>query len=448
MKTSHTMIALLVFASGFSVAHAQTHTDAQQSTPSEKLANLKLPVSVISGAVYPSMRPAVQIRIFLNADAVADEVSAQEAKGWDCTSVASYAVTEQGSTKRLPIEAVLPIGRGSCKDTTPDPVLLQISAAVDAKTAYEVSLSGLPDGKIVRSAPTKFTSATKESFSATPQAVPGAKMNNGAARDVGQMNLSYSVPFIGRSPVLFQTKDVFSTDSEDARSSWAATMGVSHGLLPAWYVPVALTETAQGNQAASNVSAVTSLTASGLVPWYWSRKALNNSVLDAGLAPEWSLSADYTRRIEQLVTTKTPKLADNDASIHPSLAIEPFYILPAACKSYQAWIKKEGGDSPENKDQRKTSGTGSRQFCLGLQMDLGLYYLPLDKTKSGSEKADGYGDVSILIPLSNLNFRDFQLVQSGGLLNSQIHIKWADSVNAANNYARTRQWTFGIEVMK
>ena len=40
-------------------------------------------------------------------------------------------------------------------------------------------------------------------------------------------------------------------------------------------------------------------------------------------------------------------------------------------------------------------------------------------------------DVSILIPLSNLNFRDFQLVQSDGLLNSQIHIKWSDSVNAA-----------------
>ena len=402
----------------------------------------------MSGAVYPSMRPAVQIRVFLNANAVADEVSAQEAKGWDCTSVTSYAVTEQGNTKRLPIEAVLPIGKGSCKDTTPDPVLLQISAAVDPKTSYEVSLNGLPDGKTVRSAPTKLKSSTKDSFSAIPQAVPGAKMNNGASRDVGQMGLSYSVPFIARSPVMFNTKDVFSTDSADAKSSWAATVGVSQGLFRAWYVPLALTETAQGNQAASNVSAVTSLTASGLVPWYWSRKALNNSILDAGLAPEWSFSADYTRRIEQLVTTKTPKLADNDASIHPSLTIEPFYLLPTACKSYQAWIKKEGGGSPENIGQKKTSDNGSRKFCLGLQVDLGLYYLPLDETKAGSEKADGYGDVSILIPLSNLNFRDFQLVQSDGLLNSQIHIKWSDSVNAANNYARTRQWTFGIEVMK
>ena len=99
-------------------------------------------------------------------------------------------------------------------------------------------------------------------------------------------------------------------------------------------------------------------------------------------------------------------------------------------------------------NQGNGSGGTSRQFCVGIQPDLGLYYLPLDKTKARSEKVEGYGDISILIPLSNLNFSDFQLVQADGLLNSQIHIKWSDSVNAANNYARTRQWTFGIEIMK
>jgi len=403
---------------------------------------------MMSGAVYPSMRPAEQIRVFLNADAVADEVSAQEGKGWDCTSPGSYLVTPQGSTKRVKIEAVLPIGKGSCNDTTPDPVLLQISVAVDTKTAYEVSLAGLPDGKVVRSAATKFSSATKASFSATPQAVPGEAMNNGAKRDVGQLSYSYSVPFIGHSPILFNTKDIFSTDSEDAKSSWAATTGVSFGLFPAWYAPLKITETAQGNQAASNVSAATNLSVSGLVPWYWSRKALNNSVIDAGLAPEFSLAGAYTRRIEQLVTAKTPKLAENDASINPFLTVEPFYLLPAKCTQFQTWIKTHGGGAAAGDGSGKGSASTSRQFCVGLQLDLGLYYLPLDKTKAGSEEAEGYGDISILIPLSNLNFGDFQIVKADGLLNSQIHIKWSDSVNAANNYARTRQWTFGIEVMK
>ncbi len=312
------------------------------------------------------------------------------------------------------------------------------------------------------------------SFSATPQTVPGEAMNNGATRDVGQMNLSYSVPFIARSPILFNTKDVFSTDSEDAKSSWAMTTGVSFGLLPSRYIPAQITETAQGNQAASNVSAVTNLSISGVVPWYWSRKALNNPLIDAGLAPEFSLVGAYTRRIEQLVTAKTPLLSENDASINPSLTIEPFYLLPTLCSRYQAWLNKPSsgktaavsgkaqagsqGDgsgttatvngNAQAGNQGNGSGGTSRQFCVGIQPDLGLYYLPLDKTKARSEKVEGYGDISILIPLSNLNFSDFQLVQADGLLNSQIHIKWSDSVNAANNYARTRQWTFGIEIMK
>jgi hypothetical protein len=74
--------------------------------------------------------------------------------------------------------------------------------------------------------------------------------------------------------------------------------------------------------------------------------------------------------------------------------------------------------------------------------------LPLDKTKSGSQQVEGYGDVSILIPLSNLNFEKFKLVEKDSLLNSQLRVKYSDSVNPANNYARSRQWTFGIEVMK
>jgi hypothetical protein len=449
MKTHRGIAALLV--SFATVCHAQS--GAKAAAPAAAGADLTLTISTMSGAVYPSMRPAVQIRVFLNGDAVADEVSAEEQKGWDCTSPASYAVTVQGSTKRLPVEAVLPIGKGSCKDTTPDPVLLQLSVAVDPNKAYEVTLNGLPDGKIVRSTATKFPAGTTSSFSATPQGVPDEAMNNGTKRDVGQMNVAYSVPFIGRSPVLFNTTDVFSTDSEDAKSAWAATVGASHGLFRAWYTPVQITETVQGNQSASNVSAVTSLSISGLVPWYWSRTVLNNDLIDAGLAPEFSLAGAYTRRIEQLVTAKTPRLAENDASVNPSLTVGAFYLLPKACARYQAWIKKGSSANPtvaggQSQGAVQDSGSTSRQFCVALQPDLGLYYLPLDKTKAGSEEAEGYGDISILIPLTDLNFNSFQLVKADGLVNSQIHIKWSDSVNAANNYARTRQWTFGIEVMK
>jgi hypothetical protein len=444
MKHNGRTSAILLAVAGALLTSAAAQKKAPAPVVAEPPAAITLPVGMISGAVYPSMRPAVQIRVFLNAAAVLDEVSDQEAKGWKCKSPDSYLVTAQGSTKRLPIEAVLPIGKGSCDDTVPDPVLLQLSVEVDADTAYEVTLNGLPDGKIVRSAATKFPAATKSSFSVTPQAVPGQAMNNGVKRDVGQLNLSYSRPFVGRSPVMVETKDLFSTDSADAKTAWAATVGVSHGLFPAWYTPVQLTETMQGNQTASNVSAVTKLAVSGVVPWYWSRKALNNGAIDAALAPEFALSATYTRRIEQRVTATTPLLAVNDAAINPSLTIEPFYLAPAWCKRYQAWLKKPASGGAAT----GAVSNSSRQFCVGLQPELGLYFLPLDKTRAGNAEVEGYGEISVLIPLSNLNFNDFQLVKADGLLNSQIHIKWSDSVNPANNYARTRQWTVGIEVMK
>jgi len=424
---------------GQAVQPSATH-QAPASAP------LTLPVHPFAGAVYPSMRPFAEITVFLNADAVADEVADQVQKGWDCLKPASYTVTPQGSAKPLRVETVRQVGKGSCKDTTPDPVLLLILSPVDTSTAYVVSLSGLPDGKVVRSAATKFSSATKSSFSFTPQAVPGEAMNNGAKRDVGQMNVQYSVPFIGRSPLLFNTKDLFSTDAEDAKAAWAATLGLSHGLLRSWYTPLTLTQTMQGNQVASNVSAVTNLSISGLVPWFFTRKLLNNPGIDAGAAPEFAISGAYTRRIEQMVKAKTPLLAANDASLNPSVTIAPWYLLPRLCTKYQAWLKKQNGG--EKGQAAPTGSSGSRQFCLAIQPDLGLYYLPVNHTKRGSQQVEGYGDGSILIPLSNLNFKKFQIVSADGLLNSQIHIKWSDSVNAANNYARTRQWTFGIEVMK
>jgi hypothetical protein len=217
---------------------------------------------------------------------------------------------------------------------------------------------------------------------------------------------------------------------------FSVTAGVEFGLLKRWYLPVQLSETVQGNQVATSASAVSNLSVSGLVPWYWSRKALNNGFIQAPRAPEFSLAAQYTHRMAQLVTAKTPLLTVNDAAINPVLTIEPFYLFQGACNKYRKWLKL-GNPSPTTK-----------QFCLGYQIDLGIWYLPLDKTKVGSQQVEGYGDASILIPLSNLDFPKVPLVAKDNLLNSQVRVEYSDSVNAANNYARSRQWSVGIEVMK
>jgi hypothetical protein len=410
--------------------------------------SINLPVRPDAGASYPSMRPIAFIEVTLaagsdnsNSSALTDEIIDAEKDGWNCTSVSSYSVTEQGSTKRVPISAILPVGKGrSCNDRPiPAPVLILLNAHVDSTTNYVVSLVGLPNGKTVVSQPQTFPSATTYNVSIIPQGVPGESLTNGKTRDVGQLSVTYGMPFVGRSPVFVNTKDLFSTDSKDSNSAFAVTGGVEHGLFRTWYTPVQLSEIIQGNQVATSLSAVSNLSVSGLVPWYWTHKALNNGWIDAGITPEFSLAAQYTHRFAQQVTAKTPLLSEDDASVNPSLTIEPFYLFPDACKTYRGWIKSKVPDS---------SSSTSRQFCLGLQIDIGTWYLPLDKTKSGSQQVEGYGDVSILIPLSNFNFNGFQIVQKDNLLNSQLRLKYSDSVNQTNNYARSRQWTFGIEIMK
>jgi hypothetical protein len=62
-----------------------------------------------------------------------------------------------------------------------------------------------------------------------------------------------------------------------------------------------------------------------------------------------------------------------------------------------------------------------------------------------------YGDVSILVPLSDMAFASSFLTYATKGQNPakfQVRIKYSDSVNAANNYARAKQWTFGIEASK
>lgn len=439
----HSLIALCAAAlpaSAMLAAQAAPAANTAAAAP----AKLVLPIVLYSGATYPSMRPEAMVEVDLNGGgkltgaALVDEVIAAEAAKWDCKSASSYQVVNQTTKKVVAVANVLPVGRESCDDRPiPAPVLLVLRGHFDTATSYVVTLTGLPGGATATSAASKFPAATAATaVSILPQAVPGESLTNGTTRDVGQLTFSYGFPYVGDSPVFINTKNLFSTNERDSKSAFSVTSGVQFGLLRRWYLPVQLSETVQGNQVATSASAVSNLSISGLFPWYWSRTALNNSFIEAPQAPEFAVAGQYTHRIAQLVTAKTPMLAVNDAAINPALTIEPFYLFQGACNKYRKWLKLAA------------PSTTTKQFCLGYQLDLGTWYLPLDKTKAGSQQVEGYGDASILIPLSNLNFPKVPLVSADSLLNSQIHVEYSDSVNAANNYARSRQWSVGIEVMK
>jgi hypothetical protein len=74
MKHNGWTSALLLAAAGAFLTSAAAQKKAPAAVVAEPPPAIVLPVGMMSGAVYPSMRPAVQIRVFLNAAAVLDEV--------------------------------------------------------------------------------------------------------------------------------------------------------------------------------------------------------------------------------------------------------------------------------------------------------------------------------------------------------------------------------------
>ena len=340
--------------------------------------------------------------------------------------------------------------------------LIQVSVLdADLKTVLVTS-----DGKLA------MTATNIPTFTATPQAAPGEALNNGTTRTVGQLSIAFAdLVLAPQSPVNLYVKstDLLSTDGKDTKSAVALTLGAQRGLLPRWYSPIDLEQTLQGNQTAKNLSTVTSLGFNTLPPWHWASTVLANGFILAPLPPEPTIANLYTHRFEQNVTAKTPKLAENDYTLNGSFSWDTI-SFPFTCKLL-FWEKPALPPKGATSDELASVATGvakqadgkvtpvttpaalpapASTNCLGLELDLGGWYLPLDLTTKGTQKAEGYGDVSLLIPLSDFSVAAQQLnyITKGNSTKFQVRIKYTDAVNQTNNYARTRGWTFGIEALK
>jgi hypothetical protein len=415
-----------------------------------------LNVSAESYSRYPSLEPisAVTVNLADVSSGTFDAVrNASNNPAWNCISTAFYKVEVVDKTLK-PLRELSIIGiRVQGNDATsvrftrcdgsglPGSVNLILGSQVDTNELIRVSIFNdadhasilaKSDGKLSMSSAKQFT------FNATPQSAPSEALVNGTKRDVGQMNIAFGeTNLIPQSPVNFYAKstDLFSTDSKDSKSAFSGTFGLQRGLFSKWYAPVHLEESIQGNQTASNLSAVTGLGITTLMPWTWSHGVFNNSVITAPLPPDLTIANQYTHRINQLVTAKTPLLSKNDYSLNPSLSWSAI-TFPQTCKLF-AWL---------NKPHEISKGG----YCLGIAINLGLWYLPLDLTATKSQRVEGYGDASILIPLAGFSFASkvFPYITSSDPAKVQIQIKYSDSVNAANNYSRSRSWSYGLQVLK
>jgi len=423
---------------------------------------------------YPSLEPAAAISVQLADPAPVYDLM-KKAIGsdphnplWDCTRPSSYKVAvvsrqSDGSLKDVRILKITSVALQGNDDTgkrlrycdvgSPGQVQLIFNPDLGSKETLQVTLVGLPEGSAAKSDGTLQYNDTVLSFSATPQAAPSDKLRNGKTRDTGQAKVLFSdsnllssvqLPF----NVYAKSSDLFSTDEKDSQSSFSAAVGLQRGIFPRWFAPIHFDETVQGNQTATNLSNVASLGITTLLPWSWSARLLYNSIIQAPLPPDLTIGNQYTHRINQLVAAGSKLLAIDDYSLNP-VANWSSVRFPWACTVF-GWMHITQKGTQPNPSKPGDKGTQPPQYCLGTELNFGGYYLPLDLTEAQHQRVEGYGDVSILIPLSGLSFASkvFPYLSSNDPAKSQIRIKWSDSVNAANNYARDRHWTYGIELIK
>src|SRR5262249_28820478 len=158
---------------------------------------------------------------------------------------------------------------------------------------------------------------------------------------------------------------------------------------------------------------------------------LVNPAFQIPLSPDLTVNVQYTHRLKQDPATTSKALARNDFAVNPALSW-PTISFPWMCRII-GWL---------NRDKTNTGSSSRQQFkyCTGVELKFGAWYLPLDQTGKGSQRVEGYGDFSILIPLAGLQFASGVLphVTADDYTKSRIRIKYSDAVNAANNYARTK----------
>jgi hypothetical protein len=427
-----------------------------QATPGPFTLN----IVALSGVVYPSFRTIAVIDVHFDSnpgqiDALGYNLQSYlknaVAGGWNCLDVKNYQVVYvlPGNPGEHPVK-LDHVTAPPC-DNQHDLVLVHLYLAGDVKTSgtYTVRVLNVKtkdgasvaigsDGKTL----SKFDpKANPVVISATPQSVLNEPLTDGTYKGVQQLALNASIPLSG-IPVpgagalwYLASKDVFSSNEHDKKSAFAGGFGYEIALLKHWYMPFTIEQDVQGNQVATNLSTVTTANVVTEFGWNSTSRVLQNPVFQIPLSPTFALSLPYTHRINQLVSAKSKALPVDDFAVNPSLALAHATLLKGLCNRYQNWANP--GAKPN-----------SAQFCLGLEADLGMYYLPLQLTSQGNQRAEGYGDVSFLIPISDFQ-RPLSLVSFGSqALLSQFRIEYADSVSPANNYTRTKKWSFGVELIK
>jgi len=404
-----TMVFLAALASFSSVAAAQQ----QYQDLSPTLKTVKL---------FPSLIPVQVVQI--------NFAQYERTNAWlntyhppfVATDKSHYQLTDETTSKPLRIDSIkCPTdftGHPNC-----DVTYLFLDAVVQDGDDLKLIVNG-PNGE---SEIGKLKSSGLQAFnlSITPQAVPSEKLTTGKTSDVGQVSASITDPYLFRSVHFARTylssTDLISTNERDSKSAIAATLGLERNTSASWYIPVHFESSMQGNQATTNLSFLFVGGFQTIFPWK-NPTLFYNPVIQASISPVFVFNVQYERRVRQDSTSKTNVPNVNDMEVAPSLSWTNITLLPGLLK----------------------------RFAPGIELDLQGWYLPFERNGKNSNASlfQGYGDVSLLIPLNP--FQRFPIVSflTSNPSGARVRIKYSDGANAANGFKHSHQVTYGIEIVK
>lgn len=430
-----------------------------------------------SGKELQSLAPSYWLELSMRGGAVVDGENFRDVlfrnirNGWNCQSVLNYRVAI--SNKPLTIRRVAfrdknmstPEGCRALLNTqaAPPELNLVILLYFDENQPLWRSISGKADVDILNlkdksgtNADIKGTADVKwklDIFTVSAQTVTNEKLTDKTIykNTVYQFPLSSNIPLFGnnRGGAFIETKDLFSTNERDSKSAFMGGFGYQVGLLSSWTLPLKIEQQMTGNQVATNLSAVTTAQVSGVLPWTnkltppdtkrddASKGSLDDDQLQKiffdlpalDQTPAITVALPYTHRINQVLASNSTPLPTNDFAVNPSIALTGERLFES--------------DTYKSCEERKVP-----RFSTQWEGNWAFYYLPLEKTSKGTQRAEGSGDVSILIPISNFQVIPGLTLDAKTQANvMQLRIKWQDTVSPTNNYVRTRGWVFGLEVI-
>jgi hypothetical protein len=189
-----------------------------------------------------------------------------------------------------------------------------------------------------------------------------------------------------------------------------------------WFLPVRWENKVHGNQAADNLSYVSSLGLRSILPWGKTGSATYNELIQAAVSPEFSFAGQFERRLRQDDQFRITNPQRNLFRIFGQMDWKPIYLLPSKDKA----------------------------SSLALEVGGKAWYLPSDRKADGTtmERLEGLVEVSLLVPITRFNFQGLSLASANRDTKQRIRIKYSAGANEANGWKHFSQITLAFEAVK